>query len=308
MSARISTVVMLSGGPRPSALASASGRPALDLPLCETGTLLDMWLERFEQLARTKNEPIEVRIVHDERTPAPTSPEKLIGLLRVSINKENGDFRGPAGLLRDTAEDVAADETVLLVEAARYPACDLAALAEAHLRHQDGGPTVTVAVNPDGSPAGVYAVDRSALDRVPEKGFLDLKEQFLSGMIAEGMGVWAQDVEAPGCFPIRDLAQLLLGARSRAEADNIMHDKALEGGDRGSLIELIGPRGGAAVRNRERFRLLQPGAVVAGSAAIVDAIVMDGAEVGEGAVVVRSLVCPGARVEPGQEVVDQVIR
>ncbi len=58
----------------------------------------------------------------------------------------------------------------------------------------------------------------------------------------------------------------------------------------------------------EHFVVIEPGAVVASDAVVVDSVVMDGARIGAGAVVARSIIGPGAIVGDGEEVVGCLVR
>lgn len=280
----ISACVLLAGGLRPSPLVLATRRSVLDLYATETRSVLDVWLARLEPLGR-----FPVRVVYGGEMPAPTTPPRE-SWPELSVESETQGFRGPAGVLRDMCEGYPPDSTVLVGEASRFVSCEIAELVREHRRRNADA---TVGVNADGSPGGVFAIRRSALDLVNRLGFMDLKEQWLNKVLASGGAVYAHDLRGAGAMILRTRADLLDAAR----------------------VALGLPRPGPALEPVWRVPGSRPvsgasvvcaGARIASSAFVHDAVVMPGAEVGEDAVVVRSVVAPGVRVENGSELIDVV--
>jgi hypothetical protein len=262
----LAAAILLAGGLRPSPLAAATGCSVLDLWPSADGTVLDFWLEGIAELAGELSQVVPVRIVHDANTPQPwpqagSSPH-------VIIEQEPRPLRGPAGLLRDLCQDYGSNDHVLVAESARLLACSLRSMLNDHARHDAD---ITVAANPDRSPAGVYLVRCGVLDLVPDRGFVDLKEQWLPRAVEAGLSVRAHEIEAPGALPLWTRRQFL---------------------------DAAAPKGS---------RVVCPGGLIGPGASVVDSIVMPGAVVGPTAIVARSLLCPGSRVGAGADIADSVV-
>src|SRR5690606_24941979 len=125
-----------------------------------------------------------VRVIHCEATPAPSRPS--VTGTSVTIHQDSNHFRGPAGVARDACGDLGVDDHVLIAEGARLPP---AGLRELVADHAASGADVTVAANPDGSPAGLYLARCATMEIVPRRGFVDLKEQWLSRAVEQRMRV-----------------------------------------------------------------------------------------------------------------------
>jgi glycosyltransferase involved in cell wall biosynthesis len=263
----IAASILLAGGLRPSPLAAAAGCSVLDLWPTADQTVLDCWLDRIAEVAAELTRAIPVRIVHDANSPPPWPGSRACGHL--IIEQEPRPLRGPAGLLRDLCRDYGPHEHALVVESARLLTCPLAPMLDRHTRQ---AADVTVAANPDGSPAGVYLVRCGVLDLVPAAGFVDLKEQWLPRAVADGLNVRVHELEGPGALPLRTRAQFL--------------DAAAPSGS----------------------RVVCPGGFIGPDASVTGSIVMPGAVVGPMASVVRSLLCPGSQVRAGANIVDSVVR
>ncbi|MEM9063992.1 MAG: hypothetical protein AAGB51_00715 [Planctomycetota bacterium] len=275
----IDRVVLLAGGLKPSPLARALGQPAVDLPLVRDSTLFSLWLRAFSG-AR------EVRLVHHRDLPPKAELPEAEGT-KISIEADRDDFRGPAGIVRDVTEDLADDALVLVVESARFPSPSAAGMAAAHHQHRAD---VTLGVNPDRSPAGLFLFRRELIASVAELGFTDLKEQWLGKLIKDGAEVRPHDLETPGCFLIRSAEAALDAARWASEL--------FQSGEHPITDEQPTDAG---------VRVVQEGAKVDPTARVIDSIVMNGAQVGPGAIVARSILCPGADIPPGAEIVGRIV-
>ena len=287
----VAAVVLLAGGLKPSPLVAAVGRSVLDLSITRDRTLLDLWVSALDgPLWPSVRAPV-VHVVCGGSTADPRPPAAATGV-EVRIERDRKSYRGPAGAVRDVTEHLPDEACVLVAEGHRTP---LDAVDDFLLAHAEGEADVSVAVNPDGSPAGVYAVRRGALRHVPANGFMDLKEQWLNRAMGAGVSVRAVRVAPPGSMPLRTREQFLIAAKVVAGRS--------EGG---ALPECtIFDLGGA--NETEPFSVLARGSCLGQGAVVVDSVVMPEADVGPGAVVVRSLVCPGAKVQPGAEVVDAIV-
>ncbi len=283
--------IILSGGLRPSPLAVATEHSVLDLYLNEEQTVLDAWVSRLGELSPPDAPDVPIRVVHDSMVPAPWpgSPDHGQNRARhmVSIEHEPRAFRGPAGLLRDLCRGYDDDRLIFVSEAARYVHLPLHAFVLSHYEHRAD---VTGAVNPDGSPAGLYLIRCGALGLVPDIGYTDLKEQWLNLAITEGLDVRVFTLGGHGALPLRTRLQFLRCGR---------------------LIGGFAPTTGSTVVIRDPdeppFRVICPGAIVKPDSRIIDSIIMPGAIVEPGATVIRTLVCPNTRVQAMADIADAVV-
>jgi len=283
--------LMLAGGLRHSPLSAAARRSVLDLALTPARTALEFWLERVDDLTDACDGPRpEVRVIHNHHTFAPSPPiQPAMGAF--TSESEAKDYRGPAGVARDACDRYAPDATILLVEGSR---CMTGSLAGIVREHAATGATVTVGCNPDMSPAGIYAVRRSAFDHVPGGGFMDLKEQWLSRLVAAKEDVRVHVFTDGASHPMRTLAQYLSAVRA-------VNPQLTGGEDPHASIR-------SGNDSESHFRpVVQRDASIDPSAIVIDSVVMAGAVVGPGAVVARSLICPDAVVHRDSEIVEGVV-
>ena len=274
--------IILSGGLNPSPLISASGRSILDLWLTPENTVVDLWVERLRALGGLADALPQIHIVHDENIPVPWSTAKHNGSMRVT--REPTAYRGPAGVVSDCCANRGADEHMLIAEAARFVSCDLQGLVQAHLAHRAD---ITIAVNDDDSPAGIYLARCATLGLIPERGFMDLKEQWLQRALDAGLRTHVHRLEGHGAMPLRTQQQFIHAAQIANDGD--------------------GTYGVIPVDGEDALRVICPGALVGPGATIVDSIVMPEAVVGANAVVVRSIVFPDGTVEAGSEIADALV-
>ncbi len=283
----VSVCVLLAGALKSSPLTSASGVSVLDLWLTRERTVLGLWIDALRETGRNW----EVRVAHNRQTPAPAELGEHDGIT-VSEVIDSGSYRGPAGVARDATQDIDADASVLVCESGRWLSCGLGALLDAHAA---SGATVTVGVNPDGAPAGLYLVRRQALGLAPAVGFMDMKEQWLDRVRGSGGSVFAVRFGGEGALPLRTRLDFV---RAGQRAAGWVEAAGFEG-----IRRIRSGRANAGAR----FRVIGTGASVGPGAFVEDSIVMASATIGAGAVVARSVVCPGARVEAGAEVVDAIV-
>lgn len=282
---QVDACIILAGGLRALPIVRETHRSALDLWVGSRGTLFDQWLRRLSAICAPG---ASVRVVHDKSTPAPTIPTDALGL-HVSVATDRGEYRGPAGVVRDVTIDLPDASTVLIADAARWCAPDLAPMLAAHA---EAGAAATVGANPDHTPAGVYLAQRSALALAPEKGFMDLKEQWLGKLKASDLPVRVHRFSDVGLRATPDRESVIALARD------------LAGAPQQTPCEDGWPR--ATVPPAGVFRAIAADAEVSADAILVDAVVMPRAVVGAGAVVVRSLVCAGATVGADSRLIDTV--
>ena len=269
--------VVLAGGLSQSPLMRETGLSPLDLWAGSAGTVGEIWRARF---VRSAGPDPSVHCLCGESVPAPDCNK--LGFRR---HPDGGAYRGPAGALRDAQREIGAGE-LIVVEGARLVEANLENLLDAHRR---SGAAVTVARDGYGSPAGVYIVRAEALDLVPPRGFMDLKEQWLNKLLSEGHRVEVRDL-AGRSYLLKTREDFLRAARELAGVADVRGEpcgsRTLSGyGCHRSVVS-------------ESARV-EPGAVV------VDSVVMPGAVVRAGGVVVRSLVGPGFVVEAGVPMVER---
>lgn len=285
--------ILLAGGLQPSPLAAGAGMPALRLFPDGERSVLDNWIMRIRELSpmrEANDSSIEVRILFDKSRDALEAPCERGGLNLV-FESESAAYRGPAGVVRDVAENVAADATILIAEANRWLTSSLAPMLVAHLeRNAD----VTIGRHSDGSPSGLYFARRSALDLVNKRGFVDLKEQWLSLLLRAGLDVFVHTFECEGAFPLRTRTDCLALAR---RLDAAAPAPAPE--------PILAP---ANFSDHERWRAVSASAEIHPTARIFGSVVMPMAKVGANAVVARSVVAPGAEIHAESEIVDEIVR
>lgn len=268
------TAVLLAGGLKPTPLAASVNCSILDLWLTPANTVLDLWTEKIRTLG-----DINVNVLWNAGTPRPSfEPDH-----RVKLLEDAAQYRGPAGALRDACKSLT--HTLLACEAARYVDADLTTMARAHAA---SGAAVTVACNPDRSPAGIYLIERPALSLVPSLGFMDLKEQWLGNVVAAGQRVLVHELTGGKSHMLRTLDQFLAAARAanRQEAPALARPSAARM-----------PAG----------RVVSDLATVHETASLCGSIVMGQAVIERGAIIVRSLIGPGAHVPESAVIVDRVV-
>jgi hypothetical protein len=248
-----------------------------------------VWIERLADLCPLGS-TLEVKVICDAQSPGPmleTDP----GPLRLSILAEKRRYRGPVGIAKDECIDLEPEALILLAEASRVPTGTLAPMIEAH--HQRGS-DITVGVNPDRSPAGVFLFHRSALDLAPDKGFMDLKEQWLPKALDSGLKVGVCTLSGAGLLSVRTRELFLAAARQLNGLPDPLES---------TLEPLIGSQHEGLIRRC----VVAESSTIAQDAVVQDSVVMEHATVGAGAVVARSLVCPRCVVAPDRTVVDSVV-
>ena len=279
----IAFAVILAGGLRPSPLQRVLDRSAVDWWITPEASVLRVWTDRLRTATAGMSGRLPIRVVASGGVPAPW-PTAEPG---VSIERDPHAFRGPAGVVLDLARKLPADRHVIVVEAARHLDGSMSPMIADHLC---SGAAVTVGRNPDGSPAGIYCIRRTALDLVPIAGFCDLKEQWLPRVREAGGLVLVHDVGGHGCLPLHTRSQLIHAAR-------IARASTPPGG----------PIRAGIAPGPQALRVVCRGAMVGPEANILDSIVMPGAYVGAGTTVVRSIIGPETVVPPDTLVVDGVL-
>ncbi|HWG91547.1 MAG TPA: NDP-sugar synthase [Candidatus Thermoplasmatota archaeon] len=139
--------------------------------------------------------------------------------------------------------------------------------------------------------AGIYVLNGSLLNLIPEGEKYDFSRQLFPRMLEEGRGLY-------GC-PLDGLWMDVGRPADLLAATQAVAERRFGGSYREGARTLPGAR-------TERTALY-PGAEVGKEAVVEDAILYENARVGEGAVVRRSILCPGAVVEPFAHLEDCVL-
>lgn len=284
---RLKAVILLGGKVRESPLSMAIGRSRLDLPLDETGTILNHWLTQCDELAqRAALEQLLVRVTVDQTSHEPkTIDSKYAHMVRVE--RDQSSFRGTGGLIADIAADYADDDLLLVGNAHQVLLDPLWAIAAA-LDHKTGD--FTLISHRDGTASGLMLLSCRTVREISRIGYIDLKEQALP-TIAKRHDVRVVHCRQPTGLPLFTLADYITSLqqhyrrreRRRARVAPLSEDY-----------------------NRH-FAIVEDGATVAPDAYLHDAVVLRGATVEAGAAAIRSLVCPGAAIRRGKLMSDQLV-
>lgn len=284
--------VILAGGLSASPLVKASGYSVLDFQVTPRRTLLEQWLHCFE-LARPFVGPRSEVILacSPESIPVPfaINPDRTQFEVRRALDAHG--YRGPAGALRDVAIQGDPDDVILVAEAARCFEGGIGPFIDAHIRQRA---TVTVGTNEDGSPAGVYVIQRRALAGISERGFVDLKEQWLPRLVAEGHSVCVNQIGVYSSIPLRTRADLI---RTAGQAMGWSRERELR----------MGAFAASTRRSTAISSVIAIDSRVAAGATVVDSVICRGAVVEEGAILAHTIVCPGARVRTGETHIRTVV-
>jgi hypothetical protein len=273
---RLRAVVLLGGSVRQTQLTQETGRSILDLPV-ESGThntILNLWLSHAAELAEYAGlENLPVQALVSRNLPEPSSSAARYRN-SFKVLRDQSEFRGTGGVLRDLAHDYNADDLVLVANAAQLLLDPLSVIAAA-LDHKRSD--IALISHQDGTPSGVMLVRCQTLRVIPTGGFVDMKEQALP-MIAQQFDVRVMHLRRPSGLPIRTLADYIGALR---------HYHRLRHG-RPALVDPLSEDWQPA------FSIVEDGATVHPGAAVHDSVVMRGAVIESGAALVRSLACPGA--------------
>lgn len=285
---KLRSLVLMGGSVRPTPFHLGVGRSVLDLPVDDGRTVLSTWHDEATRVARVlAREQLPVRLIIDRfgREPAVPAPVANVGF---SVERDPGEYRGTAGVLRDLATEYADDDYLLVATAGQLLLEPLS-----QLLHEMAAviADVCLVTHQGGTPGGLLLIRCGSLREVAATGFVDLKEQALP-QIAKRHRVAVLNRPEPASLPLRTGADYTL-ALSR------FHDRFRCGGH---------PHRPFTEDWETKFSTVEGGAQVHGSARVHDSVVLRGARVEREAVLVRSVVCPGATVSRGSMIVDQLVR
>ncbi len=285
---RLKALVLLGGHVRSSPLSLSIGRSLLDLPLDENGSVLNHWLNHSIELAKAIGlEKLPVRVMVDRNSPEPISAAvKYYGTFRVE--RDQSEYRGTGGVLRDLAQKYEPDDLILVANAAQILLDPLLTLATT-LEQRRGD--VGIVSHRDGTPSGIMLVSVKTLSLIPETGFVDMKEQAMP-LIAQKFAVEVLHRRRPTGLPIRTVGDYINALR-------YYHMR------RAGKTTLTDP---LAEDWQPAFGMVEEGAVVDPTARVHDSVVLRGGVVEAGAVLVRSFVCPSGLVRKDRTLVDEFVK
>ena len=297
---RLRAVVLLGGKVRPGPLELCVGRSPLDLPMDDGGrTILGQWLEHARDLAdRYGLRRLPLRVTVSRHSPDPTGGDadaEAGGGVGgdFTVERDQGEYRGTGGVLRDLAQAYDDDDYILVGNASQVLLDPLLAVATALANKRAG---VAMVSHRDGTPSGLMLVAVRALRQINPVGFVDFKEQALPAISREH-DVRVVTARRPTGLAVRSSTDYVMALRHYHRCGGAA---AVAAGRRAEVDPL-------AEEWRSSFSIVEAGATVAASAHVHDAVVLKGATVGDGAAVVRSVVCPGKSVKPDARIVDEFL-
>jgi N-acetylglucosaminyldiphosphoundecaprenol N-acetyl-beta-D-mannosaminyltransferase len=284
---RLRALVLLGGSVRPTPLTTNTGRSVLDLPVDDTGSILNHWARHAAELSvgvGITDLPVRVLVNQGSSDLVSMAGGNLPNL---RIERDFAEYRGTGGVLGDLAKDYGDQDLILVANAAQLLMDGLYPLAQAL---DESGGQVSLMAHQDGTPSGLMLITCGALRLIPRSGFVDMKEQALPGIAGE-YEVTVVNRRRPTGLPIRSLSEYIAGLRQYHRT-------------RVGKPAISDP---LAEEWRPTFSIVEEGAQVDGLARIHDAVVLKGARVEAGAVLVRSVVCPDVVVRRDRTAVDRIV-
>ncbi len=289
---RLQAVVLLCGSVRQSGLGPSIKRSILDLPIDDSRTILNHWIQDVARLSQViDRRKLPLRVMINAHAASPACPAKTGNkAVDVEIQTDAAEYRGTAGVLKDLSQAYDDDGLILVVNGPQVLLDPLADVAVALARRRSD---VSLVSHEDGTPCGLMLVRCGELREIADVGFVDMKEQALP-QIAKHSAVAVIQQASPTSLPIRGLSEYITALRAYHSAGS------LGGGD----APTVDPY---AEDWQPSFSISEPQAHVDPSAQIHDSVVLAGATVRRSAVLVRSVVCPGAVVGAGQTLTNRLV-
>ena len=282
-------VVLLSGSVWPRPWMAAIGRSILDLPLESERSVLGHWIQAVGGLADEVGlRRLALRVILCRAAPIPTAPRsRARASVPLQIERDNMDFRGTGGVLRDLSVAYDKDDYLLVASGAQVLVEDLSSVVRAMGRI---GGDVVLLVQADGTAGTLMLIRCGALADIAPVGFVDLKEQGLPVLAARHRINVLRRAHA-ALLPIRTAPEYLSAIRGYRQLGR--DGWAVDEPGRAEHVPAQG--------------IVEAQARVEPSAVVHDAVVLGGGTVGAGAVVARSIICEGATVARGQVVVNRIV-
>lgn len=278
----LAAVVLMAGAVRQTDLARAAGRARLDLPILPDASLGDCWAARVATLRHELNAPNLPMVVSTNAIAG--TPKNAAAWPQAAVRMDSEEPRGSGGALRDIAHEFDADSYMLIVPAQSFPRAEL----EPVLRELASvSADAMIHADSDRTPSGCFLLRCGAMQGLPARGFIDLKEQALP-QIRSKFDVRVVCTNQAPPLPIRTLDGYVQALRAATRAPGGVGDSQAE-------------------EWQWSFALAEDGADVHSTARLHDSVVLSGGKVGRGAVVVRCLVGPGGVVESGSSNFDELV-
>jgi NDP-sugar pyrophosphorylase family protein len=153
------------------------------------------------------------------------------------------------------------------------------------------GGDVVLAAHCDDKPVSAYLIRRQALRAVPERGYIDFKEQALE-QIARQFQVRVVRRPTPGGIPIQT-------ARTYLSALRLYHGlngQTTANGDWDVIDD-----------HAAHLAVAEAGAEIGRGVTLHDAVALRGCRIGDGATIVRSVIAGGAWIRPQSVIVDRIV-
>jgi NDP-sugar pyrophosphorylase family protein len=284
----------MGGSIRPTPFRAAINRSILDMPLEEGMRLMLYWQRQVVELASAyQMDQLPIRVMVNRGSPLPAAT-KPVDAVAVSIERDQAEYRGTGGILRDLADEYDDDDFMLVANGGQILTHSL--LDMTHQLHEAEA-DVSFVAHQDGTPSGLMLVRCAALRMINERGYVDMKEQALPA-IARRFKVAHLDQRRSTGLPLHSFQDYLAAVRwwhrhGRGEPalgiDNLVQsDMRLR-------------------ENQTNFHIVEPGAIVDAGAHLHDCVVLRGAKVGSGAVVARSVLCAGSVLAANETAVDELL-
>jgi NDP-sugar pyrophosphorylase family protein len=222
--------------------------------------------------------------------------------------KEDPMPRGAAGGVRDASDGEAYDTYVVTDGSCVPTGVDLAQLLERH-RASAAGATVVVYTQPGRSgapaaviPVGIYVLSRAALEYIPRRGFVDIKEHLIPNLYKAGERVLA--------YGISHVVPRVLNAQSYLAVNGMVTESLVSGN---AVPSGYYRRGEALIHTDTRVApdatlvgpiIIGQGAEVRANSVVIgptsigcDVVINNGALVSRSAIWRRSIIQAGATVD-----------
>lgn len=288
-------VVLLAGALKPSPLRQSLDIPALCLPLSAEMTLLDAWLDLLNRSEGCSWLKILVSSSPDVNSINQGVAEWLDRNrpgFAIEVSLDKGAWRGPGGLLRDIVigYENSDPDCIIAAEASCLPPVSLAPL----LHGLAGDAHGVVACDDEGrEPAGLYAFRVGTLQKIPARGYYDIKEQLLPALYEQGIPV--------RCAETTDVVCRIRSSESYLHAVQCFMDRQ---GISDSVSKSASIAGDARVH---KGCVIQAGVTIEEGAIVHRSVILQGATIGGGSIVANSVVGCDATIGARQMIKNGIV-
>lgn len=272
--------------------ALATPQHLLDFEVSPETTLLEHWAHHIPVSHNSRNIAIRVMLAPD--APAPTSVRQND---RLRVLRDRDDYRGPAGAMIDSCEDLPPNTVVIALESTRLLFAPFAPMIDTHTQqHHD----ITIVTDAIGHPLGITITTREMLDTIPRRGYIDFKEQWLTKQISQSAKVFSHRVPLGSSLQIYNRKTLLAAMshfRRLSQPPSTHESVALPRSTHDYILRSLDGQG----------HVHTDGCAISGHPSAPGSYIMKSAHVPPTAVVARCVVFPGARIEENETVTDMLI-